>query len=195
MSKHHIEKVTCPSSAYLYCDHPGLGQSGSAAGPGSPSLSGRQRRRRAPGGHFRQKNSGALAAPDFGDLHSLGRHSKSVQSVAAIAVSTVLGFLSGLGVGGGSLLMLWLTGPLGWPQAQARALNLLFFLPGASLATFLRRKRIPWKQLLPGIAAGCLFAWLASLLQGRLSQVWLRRAFGILLIFTGIRELRYKVRE
>ena len=110
-----------------------------------------------------------------------------MQSVAAIAVSTVLGFLSGLGVGGGSLLMLWLTGPLGWPQAQARALNLLFFLPGASLATFLRRKRIPWKQLLPGIAAGCLFA--------RLSQVWLRRAFGILLIFTGIRELRYKVRE
>lgn len=118
-----------------------------------------------------------------------------MQSVATIAVSTVLGFLSGLGVGGGSLLMLWLTGPLGWPQAQARALNLLFFLPGASLATFLRRKRIPWKQLLPGIAAGCLFAWLASLLQGRLSQVWLRRAFGILLIFTGIRELRYKVRE
>ena len=48
-----------------------------------------------------------------------------MQSVAAIAVSTVLGFLSGLGVGGGSLLMLWLTGPLGWPQAQARALNLL----------------------------------------------------------------------
>ena len=89
-----------------------------------------------------------------------------MQSVAAIAVSTVLGFLSGLGVGGGSLLMLWLTGPLGWPQAQARALNLLFFLPGASLATFLRRKRIPWKQLMPGIAAGCLFAWLASLLQG-----------------------------
>ena len=78
-----------------------------------------------------------------------------MQSVAAIAVSTVLGFLSGLGVGGGSLLMLWLTGPLGWPQAQARALNLLFFLPGASLATFLRRKRIPWKQLLPEALRGC----------------------------------------
>ena len=36
-----------------------------------------------------------------------------MQSLAlAIAVSTMLGFLSGLGVGGGSLLILWLTGPL-----------------------------------------------------------------------------------
>ena len=113
----------------------------------------------------------------------------------AVAAGLVCGVLSGFGIGGGSLLMLWLTGPLGWPQAQARALNLLFFLPGASLATFLRRKRIPWKQLLPGIAAGCLFASLASLLQGQLPQAWLRRAFGILLILTGIRELQYKVRE
>lgn len=82
-----------------------------------------------------------------------------MQSVAAIAVSTLLGFLSGLGVGGGSLLMLWLTGPLGWPQDQARAVNLLFFLPGAAIATFLRRKNIPWKKLLPAIAAGWLCAW------------------------------------
>ena len=116
-----------------------------------------------------------------------------MQSVAvAIAVSTVLGFLSGLGVGGGSLLILWLTGPLDWPQARARIVNLLFFLPGAGLATFLRRKKIPWKGLLPGIAAGCLFAWLASLLQGQFPEEWLCRAFGVLLIFTGIRELRYK---
>lgn len=41
-----------------------------------------------------------------------------MQSVAAIAVSTLLGFLSGLGVGGGSLLMLWLTGPLAGPRIK-----------------------------------------------------------------------------
>ncbi len=119
-----------------------------------------------------------------------------MQSLAlAIAVSTTLGFLSGLGVGGGSLLILWLTGPLGWPQDQARAVNLLFFLPGAAIATFLRRKNIPWKNLLPAIAAGWLCAWGASLLQERFPEEWLRRAFGVLLIFTGIRELGYKDRE
>ena len=115
--------------------------------------------------------------------------------VLAIAVSTVLGFLSGLGVGGGSLLILWLTGPLGWAQDQARGVNLLFFLPGAAIATFLRRKKIPWKKLLPAIAAGCLCAFGASLLQGRFPEEWLRRAFGVLLIFTGIRELGYKDRN
>lgn len=115
--------------------------------------------------------------------------------VLAAAVSTALGFLSGLGVGGGSLLILWLTGPLGWPQARARGVNLLFFLPGAAIATFLRRKKIPWKNLLPAIAAGCLCAWGASLLQGNFPEIWLRRAFGVLLIFTGIRELRYKDRN
>lgn len=115
--------------------------------------------------------------------------------VLAIAVSTVLGFLSGLGVGGGSLLILWLTGPLGWAQDQARGVNLLFFLPGAAIATVLRRKKIPWKKLLPAIAAGCLCAWASSLLQGRFPEEWLRRAFGVLLIFTGIRELGYKDRD
>ena len=116
-----------------------------------------------------------------------------MQSIAlAVAVSTVLGFLSGLGVGGGSLLILWLTGPLGWPQSQARGVNLLFFLPGAALATFLRRKKIPWKKLLSAIAAGCLCAWAASFIQGQLPEAALRRAFGVLLIFTGLRELLYK---
>lgn len=119
-----------------------------------------------------------------------------MQSVIfSAAIGTFLGFLSGLGVGGGSLLLLWLTGPLGWPREQARGVNLLFFLPSAALATILRRRSIPWKHLLPGIAAGCLCAWAASLLQESLPEEWLRRAFGVLLIFTGIRELRYKDRK
>ena len=40
-------------------------------------------------------------------------------------VSCLLGFLAGLGVGGGSLLMLWLTLVLQMEYAQARMLNLL----------------------------------------------------------------------
>ena len=48
-----------------------------------------------------------------------------------IAVGTVLGFLAGIGVGGGSLLILWLTLVLGMPQPQARILNLMFFVPSA----------------------------------------------------------------
>ena len=44
----------------------------------------------------------------------------------AIPVSVALGFLSGLGTGGGSLLILWLTLVLDVPQSEARAMNLMF---------------------------------------------------------------------
>ena len=116
-----------------------------------------------------------------------------LESVAvAIFVSTVLGFLSGLGIGGGSLLILWLTAVLGWAPEEARSVNLLFFLPGAALATFLRRKSIPWRKLLPAIAAGCFAAAGISSIQNRLPQQYLRKAFGCLLLYTGLRELFYK---
>jgi len=41
----------------------------------------------------------------------------------AVLVGLVLGFLAGLGVGGGSLLILWLTMVLQMPYPQARTIN------------------------------------------------------------------------
>jgi len=46
-----------------------------------------------------------------------------------LAIGSVLGFLAGLGVGGGSLLMLWLTLVIGTDHSVARNINLLFFIP------------------------------------------------------------------
>lgn len=112
--------------------------------------------------------------------------------ITAIAVSTVLGILSGLGIGGGSLLILWLTGVLGWVPEIARGVNLLFFLPGALLATLLRRKEIPWKQVWPAILSGCAAAAVVTFLRPLLPEALLRRAFGVLLLFTGLRELCYR---
>ena len=50
----------------------------------------------------------------------------------AILVGFLLGILTGLGTGGGSLLVLWLTLVLQFPPAQAKVINLLFFLPSAA---------------------------------------------------------------
>lgn len=49
-------------------------------------------------------------------------------------VCTLLGYLSGLGVGGGGLLMLWLTQWQALPYPTARTVNLLFFLPSSLIA-------------------------------------------------------------
>ena len=116
---------------------------------------------------------------------------------AVLAVGTVLGFLSGLGVGGGSLLVLWLTAVLDQSPETARSINLLFFLPAALIACFFRWRQgsIDLKELFPAAAAGCLSAALFSWLGTMLDTGILKKLFGFLLIFTGIRELFYKKKK
>ena len=114
--------------------------------------------------------------------------------VMDILIGTMLGFLAGLGVGGGSLLILWLTMVEHLEQPTARGINLLFFLPGAAVALFFRRRQgtIQWKQILPPAAAGCLAAWACSRLSTAVDNSIFQKAFGVLLIAAGVRELLWK---
>ena len=114
-----------------------------------------------------------------------------------LALSTLLGFLSGIGIGGGSLLILWLTLVQQVPGQQAKAMNLLFFLPSALIACLFRWKQgnLKIKKVLPAMIAGstvaAVFAWFGSQWDTDL----LKKLFGGLLIFTGIRELLYKPKQ
>ena len=114
-----------------------------------------------------------------------------------VLMGTVLGLLSGLGIGGGSLLILWLTVVLDWDPAVARTVNLLFFLPAAVISCVLRLKRgtLKLRPILPAIAAGCIGAFLFSSLSNRLDTSALKKLFGIVLIAAGIRELCYRPRK
>lgn len=115
---------------------------------------------------------------------------------AALLVGTLLGFLAGLGVGGGSLLILWLTVVLDVQYPVARSINLLFFLPAALIASFFRCRQggLSWKRLLPGIAGGCLSTLLFFRLGLVLDLQMLKKGFGLLLLLTGLRELFYRPR-
>ncbi len=112
----------------------------------------------------------------------------------ALIVGTLLGFLTGLGVGGGSLLILWLTLVLEMPQTAARGINLLFFLPSAAISCYLRWKQgtVTLKKILPAIFAGCAAAAVFSLISTRIDLEILKKLFGVLLLATGIRELCYR---
>ncbi len=120
----------------------------------------------------------------------------ALSMVISIVVGMVLGFLTGLGTGGGSLLMLWLTLVLHMPPAQAKLINLMFFLPCAAVATFLnwRRGLLDFKKLLPPIAAGCILAALFAIMAQKIDTEQLEQLFGVLLIFTGLKELTYRER-
>lgn len=115
----------------------------------------------------------------------------------AILMGTILGFLSGLGTGGGSLLILWLTLGLGMAQDNARVINLMFFIPSALVACIFRWKQghLDMKKILPAIVAGSISAALFSILGNRMDTSLLRKLFGALLLFTGIRELFYHPKE
>lgn len=114
-----------------------------------------------------------------------------------LIVGTALGFLAGIGVGGGSLLILWLTLVLGMEHPQARLINLLFFLPSALIASFFRWKqgKLDIKKVLPAIIAGCAAAGVCSFFSTRLDMAVLKKLFGGLLLITGVRELMYKPRK
>ena len=111
-----------------------------------------------------------------------------------ILVGAVLGFLSGLGVGGGSLLLLWLTLVMGVDQPTARVMNLQFFLPCALIATVFRWKQSKpdWKLTLPALGAALPGALLGNFLGPTLDMALLKKALGVLFLLTGIRELRQK---
>ena len=115
----------------------------------------------------------------------------------ALAVSTVLGFLAGIGVGGGSLLMMWLTLVVGMVHTSARLLNLLFFLPSAIIASLFRWKQgsLDIKKIFPAVVAGCIAAAAGSYCSTALDLSLLKKLFGGLLILTGIRELMYKSKK
>lgn len=111
-----------------------------------------------------------------------------------LIVGTILGFLSGLGIGGGSLLILWLTMALNMDPGTARGINLLFFIPSALAACFfrIRQGRLNLAKILPAILSGCIaaaiFSWLSTVVDASV----LKKLFGLVLIAAGLRELFFR---
>lgn len=110
--------------------------------------------------------------------------------VAALA-GAVTGILSGFGVGGGSLLLIYMTNFAGLEQTLAQGINLLYFLPTAATAlpTHFKNGYIEKAALLPAVSAGlagtALAAWAATAMDVEI----LRKCFGGFLLLIGVREL------
>lgn len=114
-----------------------------------------------------------------------------------VVVSAVLGVLSGLGVGGGSLLIIWLTLVCRLEYGDAKYLNLLSFIPPAliSVVIHLIRGKVSVKRILPAVVAGCLSAIGFTVLSHGWDTDLLRKLFGGLLLLTAVRELKYKKQQ
>ena len=109
----------------------------------------------------------------------------------ALAAGTVTGILSAFGIGGGSLLLIYLTAFAGMSQHQAQGINLLYFLPAAAAALPAHKKNglLDRKTILPAILAGLAAAAATAFLSNSLDTRLLKKLFGVFLLYIGLREL------
>lgn len=105
-----------------------------------------------------------------------------------IVISFLIAALSGMGIGSGGLMVLYLTLVCGAPQLTAQGFNLLFFLFAAasSMGVHLARRRIRLPAVLLMVAAGLPAAYLGTHLAHLLPDGWVARIFGIFLIIVGL---------
>lgn len=109
----------------------------------------------------------------------------------ALTAGTVSGVLSGFGIGGGSLLLIYMTAIAGVEQQLAQGINLLYFLPAAlaALPSHIKNGYIETKTAFPAICIGIPSAMLGSWLATGIKVTLLRRCFGGYLLALGLREL------
>ncbi|MCL2604230.1 MAG: sulfite exporter TauE/SafE family protein [Defluviitaleaceae bacterium] len=101
------------------------------------------------------------------------------------------GIISGMGIGGGAVLIPALTILLATGQREAQHINLLFFLPTAAIAlcTHIKEGNIEKKGLLKLTLFGVLGAVPAALIAVRINADWLRKGFAVFLLCMAVYEL------
>lgn len=112
-------------------------------------------------------------------------------ALPAVLAGLLTGILSGFGVGGGTLLLVYMTLMAGLDQQLAQGINLLYFLPAGAMAlpAHLRNGYVEKKALLPAIGAGLVCAAGAAWAATAMDTALLRKCFGAFLILVGLWEL------
>ncbi len=108
----------------------------------------------------------------------------------SLAAGLLCGVISGFGIGGGSLLMVWMTAAVGLDQRMAQGINLLYFIPTSVGALYfhIKHKMICWNIVLPAVICGSITAIISAWIANTLDVSLLRKLFGIFLCFIGIKE-------
>lgn len=115
--------------------------------------------------------------------------------VAQLFVACAAGFFSGLlgalGLGGGGVLVIFLTVFLGVPQLKAQGINLMFFIPIGVLALIFHAKRglVDFKAALPAAGLGLAGAALGAMMTRFIGPGVIRVIFGVFLGTLGAYEL------
>lgn len=110
-------------------------------------------------------------------------------------IAFITGILSSMGVGGGMLLIIWMTSFIQINQFNAQGINLLFFIPVALLSVIrhCRSGMIDIKTMLPGIAAGIIGTVFGFYAANTIDTELLKDIFSVFLIIIGFKELFFGI--
>ncbi len=101
------------------------------------------------------------------------------------------GILSGMGIGGGMLLIPALNIFFDISQKDAQSINLFCFIPAAicALVVHIKKKNVDFKAVVPMIITGVPFSLLGAYICIKTSPELLGKLFGGFILIFGIREI------
>lgn len=110
-----------------------------------------------------------------------------IDFIAGICISV----LAGLGIGGGGLLVIYLTLVKNMPQIQAQGINLLFFVAAgtASVIIHIKKRKLEAKKIIIMIIFGSVGAIIGSLIANFTDGIAAKKIFGGFLLISGLIEL------
>ena len=101
------------------------------------------------------------------------------------------GIISGMGIGGGALLIPALHIFCGVDQKIAQSINLMYFIPTAvsALVIHVKKKNVEFKPLIPVFIFGMIGAVGGGYLAICINSMILRKLFGAFLLILAVKEL------
>ncbi len=115
--------------------------------------------------------------------------------MSEVLVLFLASFLSGvigaMGLGGGGVLILYLTIFLKMEQLAAQGTNLIFFIPIALLAVviYAAKRQIEYKKILPFILGGLPTTLFAGFIANKMDTTLLSKIFGGFVLLFGLWQL------
>lgn len=109
-------------------------------------------------------------------------------NLVAVFISSVI---ASMGLGGGSLYILYLTFFTDTDQLSAQGLNLMLFLPCAlvSVIVYAKKKIIKFKSVWPMVLGGIAGVFIGNIALTHLNSMIIRKIFAAFLILSGIISL------
>ena len=113
------------------------------------------------------------------------------ENILGIVISVISGIITGIGLGGGTFLIIGLTIFMGVEQKIAQSVNLFFFIPTAltSIIINARRGKVKWNIAFFVIVFSIIGAILGSIIATKIKINVLKKLFGVFIGIIAIYEI------